>query len=290
MEQNQTQSEIGKLVKELTERPIAVQPIYKKLTGSWSAAILISQIMYWSKKVDRAFYKTDEEFAEELYMTQKEFRTAKEHLSSVPFIRFFRAGQHGQTHYEVNYDLFVSTMKQCIESLTRPNGRIAQKGETQPAQMGETEAVLTCPNGRILYTETTKTETTTENTFGENAKNSSTPKTEVEKLEAKRTRREYSRDFSDFWGMYGVGSKSNAYSAWQKQNPTQEEQELIKSCIPEYKAYCISAERSFKDGQGWINGRFWENKWTHEAQGTIPRKNKRSVEPMKEMTDEDCTI
>jgi hypothetical protein len=129
-------NETSALIKELTSSPIAFQPIYKKLTGSFSAAILLSQVMYWHAKMGRAFYKTDEEFAEELCMTAKEFRTAKETLKSAPFLKTFRSGTPAKTHYEINYDLFVSSMKQCVGELTCPNGRIAQKVQTRHAQTG----------------------------------------------------------------------------------------------------------------------------------------------------------
>jgi hypothetical protein len=274
MDTNQTTSEIAKLVKELTKQPIAVQPIYKKLTGSWSAAVLLSQVMYWYGKMDRAIYKTDEEFMEELCMTEKEFRIAKEHLKSVPFVRVFRAGNHGQMHYEINYELFVSTMKHCIEKLTCPNGRNAQKGITS-AQKGETAPLLICPKGRNLYTETNISENTTETTAI--ASENQTPKPSPNSPKVSMPLK-YTDDFSAFWALYGIGSKACAFSAWKKQNPSAEEQAAILACVPVYKAYCASADRSLKDGQGWLNGRFWENTWTHQAQNTKPSTNQKPFE------------
>lgn len=149
-----TANETSALIEELTARPIAFQPIYKKLTGSFSSAILLSQIMYWRNAMNRAFYKTDAEFSDELCMTAKEFRTAKEHLKAVPFLKIFRAGAMGKCHYDINYDLFVSSMKHCVLFLNSPNGRIAQTGITGPAQMGETEASSYAQMGETL-TETT---------------------------------------------------------------------------------------------------------------------------------------
>ena len=78
----------------------------------------------------------------------------------------------------------------------------------------------------------------------------------------------YTPEFEAFWTLYKVGSKAKALEAWQKQAPTEDERDAIIDCVPVYKSYCESADRSLKDGQGWLNGRFWETEWTHRVQGT----------------------
>lgn len=92
---------------------------------------------------------------------------------------------------------------------------------------------------------------------------------------------EYSEDFEEWWKEYGVGVKANASDAWKKQNLSKADVEMLVKAVSPYKAYCLSADRSLKDGQGWLNGRFWESVWTHEAQGTSPKPPNLSAKPLQ---------
>lgn len=78
----------------------------------------------------------------------------------------------------------------------------------------------------------------------------------------------YTEDFSEWWKCYKTGSKAQAFKAWKKQGMHSLDLDELISKTEQYKNYCVSVERSYKDGQGWINGRFFETEWTHEAQGT----------------------
>lgn len=80
----------------------------------------------------------------------------------------------------------------------------------------------------------------------------------------------YTDDFSHWWSVYKKGSKAQAFSAWKKQHISEDMVPLLISATETYKAYCQSIDRSLKDGQGWLNDRYWENEWTHAAQGTMP--------------------
>jgi len=62
----------------LNQQPIAVYPIYIDITGSMTAGVLLSQVMYWDSKMKgNEFYKNDAEFMQETRLTQSEFKTAK---------------------------------------------------------------------------------------------------------------------------------------------------------------------------------------------------------------------
>lgn len=82
---------------------------------------------------------------------------------------------------------------------------------------------------------------------------------------------EYTPEFEEFWTSYGVGGKKPSFESWKKQKPTPEERAAILSCIPVYKAYCTENQRSLKDGQGWINGRFWETDWKNQPKQANPK-------------------
>jgi len=93
----------------LNQRPIAVYPIYIKLTGSVTSGLLLSQIMYWYSAVNgRAFYKSDVEIMEETMLTANELRSAKLRLKSLSFINMYLKGVPARTHYEIDADLLFS--------------------------------------------------------------------------------------------------------------------------------------------------------------------------------------
>lgn len=114
-----------------------------------------------------------------------------------------------------------------------------------------------------------------ENRYGDSAESPSLKKKNL-----------YTENFETFWKLYGVGNKAGAFQAWKKQKINAESFESILRAVPIYKAYCLSAERSLKDGQGWLNGRFWETEWTHEAQGTKP-KGSGTMILKKELNEDD---
>jgi hypothetical protein len=93
----------------LNQRPIAVYPIYIKLTGSVTSGLLLSQIMYWYSAVNgRAFYKSDAEIMEETMLTANELRSAKLRLKSLSFMKMYLKGVPARTHYEIDADLLFS--------------------------------------------------------------------------------------------------------------------------------------------------------------------------------------
>jgi len=93
----------------LNQRPIAVYPIYIKITGSITSGLLLSQIMYWYSAVNgRVFYKSDAEIMEETMLTANELRSAKLRLKSFSFMNMYLKGVPARTHYEIDADLLFS--------------------------------------------------------------------------------------------------------------------------------------------------------------------------------------
>jgi hypothetical protein len=98
----------------LNQRPIAVYPIYIKITGSVTSGLLLSQIMYWYSAVNgRAFYKSDAEIMEETMLTANELRSAKLRLKGLSFMNMYLKGVPARTHYEIDADLLFSEINKC---------------------------------------------------------------------------------------------------------------------------------------------------------------------------------
>ena len=97
----------------LNQRPIAVYPVYIKLTGSVNAGLLLSQIMYWYSAVKgRTFYKSDVEIMDETMLSVNELRTAKLRLKQLKFIKISLHGVPAKTHYTIDEDLLISEINE----------------------------------------------------------------------------------------------------------------------------------------------------------------------------------
>lgn len=97
-------NDFSNVLMQLHQRPIAYFPIYRKITGSTTAAILFSQLMFWWSKMNgQKFYKTDAEIQEETCLTDNELRGAKDCLKKMSFVKITREGVPCKTFYEIDY-------------------------------------------------------------------------------------------------------------------------------------------------------------------------------------------
>lgn len=103
----------------LNQQPIAVYPIYIDITGSLTAGVLLSQLLYWDSKMKgNEFYKNDAEFMQETRLTQSEFKTAKKIVGDLPFITIQRKGVPCRTWYSVNHTNLLVVLQQFSSSFT----------------------------------------------------------------------------------------------------------------------------------------------------------------------------
>jgi len=155
----------------LNQQPIAVYPIYIDITGSMTAGVLLSQVMYWDSKMKgNEFYKNDAEFMQETRLTQSEFKTAKKIIGDLPFITIQRKGVPCRTWYSVNHTNLLVVLQQFSSSFTYELGcrlSTSQRGVNLRT---------------IIGTENTQ-ETTTENTTSEFVETSSTPFLDADEIE-----------------------------------------------------------------------------------------------------------
>jgi hypothetical protein len=101
------------LLIQLNQRPIAVYPIYIKITGSVNAGLLLSQLMYWYGAVNgRVFYKNDIEIMEETMLSESELRGAKAKLKTMSFINIKAKGIPATTHYTIDAQMLISEIEQ----------------------------------------------------------------------------------------------------------------------------------------------------------------------------------
>lgn len=114
------------ILKLLNERPIAYYPIYKEITGSTTAGILLSQLMYWLAKKDK-IHKTDNEIFRETLLTENELRAAKLKIKKLSFITVTREGIPAKTYYEIDWENY----KTSLAELTNTDSLNSQNSDSE---------------------------------------------------------------------------------------------------------------------------------------------------------------
>ena len=145
------------LLKKLNQRPISYYPVYRQITGSTTAGILLSQLMYWFSKKDKIF-KTDQELRDETLLTEKELKSAKANIKKLDFITVSREGLPAKTYYEIDWEKYAETLNNVQ---TREVKSSKQVGTNRPNCTGQ--IVQSNKNNNLI------TETTTETTHNKDA-------------------------------------------------------------------------------------------------------------------------
>ncbi|BFT94976.1 MAG: hypothetical protein MNSN_01760 [Minisyncoccus archaeiphilus] len=100
------------IFKALHQKPVAYYPAYAQITGSIKSGILLSQIMFWWSAMDgQDFYKRDEDFATELSMKIKEFRSAKKIIIDLGLVESKLRGSPPITFYRILEDEIIKKLE-----------------------------------------------------------------------------------------------------------------------------------------------------------------------------------
>lgn len=103
-------------LRELNQKPIAYYPIYRKIAGSTTGGVLLSQLMYWLAKKDKIF-KTNIELMEETMLTEKELKTAKAALKNLSFLTIAIEGIPAKTYYEIDWKQYEKELNKYVQNV-----------------------------------------------------------------------------------------------------------------------------------------------------------------------------
>ncbi len=132
------------LLRAFSEHPIAYFPVYGEITGSLAAGVLLSQISYWWHKVgEKPFYKTDQEFADELKMGLYEFRGAREKLKTLGLVSVERKGMPRKSFYTLDGERLVQMVSSVRKNPTPVLGKTQHWSEEKPNTYKETTTETT---------------------------------------------------------------------------------------------------------------------------------------------------
>jgi len=146
------------MISDYLDRPIAFQRAFVDLTGSVTAALMLSQAVYWSKRKDDGwFWKTQAQWEDETGLSRYEQETARKRLRECEFWMEEKRGIPAKIWYKIDWNKL-----DCVLAANK-DAEIPHTG------MGESSK-LECDNPTSYYTETTP-ETTSETTAAAPAEN-----------------------------------------------------------------------------------------------------------------------
>jgi hypothetical protein len=129
---HQTDNQLLHLFDQMNAKPIAFYSVYAKITGSITAGLLLSQLVYWSKAMQyREFYKTDADLCEELCMGLYELKGAKKRLQELNLVTITRRGTPPKSFYLLNMRNLLALIIDCGKTthfnFALPQNQISKK-------------------------------------------------------------------------------------------------------------------------------------------------------------------
>jgi hypothetical protein len=117
----------------LLDRPIAYHRIFVDLTGSVTAAVMLSQAVYWSRRTKNAagwFYKSHVEWTDETGLSRKEQNTARTKLREFDWWQEDKRKANGAPtiHYRIN----LNGLYRELSALATSSGEIEDEHNTLP--------------------------------------------------------------------------------------------------------------------------------------------------------------
>mgnify|MGYP007039168708 FL=1 len=103
----------------LLDRPIAFHRCFVDLTGSVTAALMLSQAVYWQRcnKDGVWWFQTQEKWQREIGLTRREQETARKALRALPFWREKLLGIPGKLHFFVDLECLLDHISNSQASM-----------------------------------------------------------------------------------------------------------------------------------------------------------------------------
>lgn len=140
------------LIDAMNDRPIAFNRHYVSLGCGINGALMLSQMVYWSKRTkdkNGYFYKTQDDWEQETGLTRREQETARKRLRELGFVSEHKHGVPCKVHFRVEHDnLYMALV------------RFSQNSQSSMAEYAKLECT-DAPNSDVGISQT-NTENTTE--------------------------------------------------------------------------------------------------------------------------------
>jgi hypothetical protein len=138
---------------DLLDRPIAFHRVFVELTGSVTAALMLSQALYWTRIKRRDdpgsggwFYKTQAEWEEETGMGRSEQETARKRLRQTPFWQEQRRGIPAMLYFRIDLAELAEALLTQSPKTGKPRQNIVYVSaeRSRPCWTNITHRIYTC--------------------------------------------------------------------------------------------------------------------------------------------------
>lgn len=139
---------IQEILQSTLSRPVVFRAVLAQISGSVKAGLMLSQAIYWcerTKDPEGWFYKTREEWKEEIFLTRSEQERTRRELCARGFLQEERKGNPAQLFFRVDLDAVYSAIERLgeIQEAKNPPAKKAgksppKKAENQPSNWQET--------------------------------------------------------------------------------------------------------------------------------------------------------
>lgn len=109
-----------RLMEEVLDRPIAFNRAYVRIGCGINGALMLSQLVYWSKRSndpDLWIYKTHAQWTEETGLTRREQEFARKTLKELGFITEIKKGVPCKIYFKVEHENLYKSLLETTESL-----------------------------------------------------------------------------------------------------------------------------------------------------------------------------
>ena len=134
---------IKDLLKGLSIRPVSYYKVYKEVAGSTVAGIMLSQLIYWFTATNKdVIWKIDEDWIDELDLSEGEIRSGKSKLKLLNFLEIKAVGSPAKTHYKIDWDLLaVAVENGTISMAKKKEQREVKKREKADKRASKTQDI-----------------------------------------------------------------------------------------------------------------------------------------------------
>ena len=131
-------TEFLEVLQDVLDRPIAFHRVFVKLTGSVTAALILSQAMYWTRRsssnAEGWFFKTREQWEEETGLSRYEQEGARKTLRKHSFWKEKLLGIPAQMYYRVDItalsnELFLLARSRAYTDKLNKNARLLKTSQ-----------------------------------------------------------------------------------------------------------------------------------------------------------------
>ncbi|WEI17125.1 hypothetical protein PY247_11185 [Acinetobacter proteolyticus] len=250
-----------RLIDAMNERPVAFNRHYVALGCGITGALMLSQMVYWSKKsnADGWFYKTIEQWEEETGLSRYEQEGARKKLRDLGFIVEAKRGVPCKVYFKVDQKILYKALI-----------KLASKPEEIEQNTAENADGSVCGNSTNQYAEIPQTglQQTNKldcgNTPNSDAENQQTNTESTQRVQ-QRSKNTFADDFEKFWSVFPScprkTKKSEASKTFEKHKSNFDLNSLLAILELQKKSddWIKNDGQFIPAPQAWLNQRQWEN-------------------------------